>query len=60
MNIQQLFPNEKERQEQLKNYLNNYNEEQIVDWNNFDGHIVAGGFVYAKQNQKFLVLYHKN
>ena len=26
----------------------------------FKGHIVAGGFVYAKKERKFLVLYHKD
>ncbi len=55
-----VFPDETKRQEQFINYLNNYSEEQIVDWNNFDGHIVAGGFVYAKQDKKFLVLYHND
>lgn len=55
-----VFPNEKERQEQFLNYLNHNSEEQIVDWNNFDGHIVAGGFIYAKEDKKFLVLYHND
>lgn len=55
-----VFPNEKDRQEQFINYLNHYSEEQIVDWNNFDGHVVAGGFVYAKQDKKFLVLYQND
>lgn len=55
-----VYPDEKERQEQFLNYLNNYNDEQIVDWNNFEGHVVAGGFIYAKQDKKFLVLYHKD
>ena len=32
----------------------------MVDWNNFDGHITAGGFVYAKKEKKFLVMYHKD
>ena len=55
-----VFPNEKERQEQFLNYLNHNSEEQIVDWNNFDGHIVARGFIYAKEDKKFLVLYHND
>lgn len=55
-----VFPNEKKRQEQFINYLKQCNNDQIVDWNNFDGHIVAGGFIYAKEDKKFLVLYHND
>lgn len=55
-----LFPEEKERQMKLVNYLQNHNSEQITDWNNFDGHVVAGGFIYAKKENKFLVLYHND
>ena len=43
-----IFPKEIERQQELIKFLNNHKEEQITDWNNFDGHVVAGGFVYAK------------
>ena len=56
----ELFPNEKERQEQFIGYLKNHKDEEITDWNNFDGHIVASGFVYAKEAQKFLVIYHND
>lgn len=55
-----IFPNETERQQELVNFLNNHKAEQIIDWNNFDGHVVAGGFIYAKDEQKFLVLHHKD
>lgn len=55
-----LFPEEKERQLMVISYLQNHSDEQITDWNNFDGHIVAGGFIYAKKENKFLVLYHKD
>lgn len=51
---------EKERQKRLLEYLSNHNDLEIVDWNNFDGHIVAGAFIYAKEDGKFLVLYHKD
>ena len=51
---------EKERQKRLLEYLSNHNDSEIVDWNNFDGHIVAGAFIYAKEDGKFLVLYHKD
>lgn len=55
-----LFPDEKERQERFIEYLKNHTDEQITDWNNFDGHVVAGGFIYAKEEQKFLVIYHND
>ena len=43
-----LFPEEKERQARLLGYLEKSNDKEIIDWNNFIGHIVAGGFIYAK------------
>ena len=55
-----LFPEEQQRQVTLINYLNGHKDEEITDWNNFDGHIVAGGFIYAKEENKFLVLYHND
>ncbi len=55
-----LFPEEKERQLKVISYLQNHNDEEIIDWNNFDGHVVAGGFIYAKKDNKFLALYHKD
>lgn len=55
-----LFPEEHKRQSAMINYLQNHKENEITDWNNFDGHIVAGGFIYAKKEKKFLVLYHKD
>lgn len=55
-----LFPDEKQRQSILINYLEKHKNEEITDWNNFDGHIVAGGFIYAKEENKFLVLYHND
>jgi len=55
-----LFPEEKERQTRLLVYLEKSNDKDIIDWNNFNGHIVAGGFIYAKEEHKFLVLYHKD
>lgn len=56
----QIFKNEKERQQQLNNYLKNQLDEEVTDWNNFQGHIVASGFVYAKKESKFLVLFHND
>lgn len=56
----EIFPEESQRQTKLIEYLEHNNDNQIIDWNNFDGHIVAGGFIYAKEENKFLVLYHKD
>lgn len=55
-----LFSDEKDRQQKLINYLNSSDSKDIANWNNYNGHIVAGGFVYAKEENKFLVLYHKD
>lgn len=55
-----LFPDEKRRQEKLTDYVRMHNSEEITDWNNFDGHIVASGFVYAIKEKKFLLLYHND
>lgn len=55
-----LFPEEQERQKILIQYLQSHQNDEVVDWNNFDGHIVAGGFIYAKEENKFLVLYHND
>lgn len=53
----------KEEQDRLcvfKEFLDKCNDEKLIDWNNFDGHLVAGGFIYSKSDNKFLVLYHKD
>ena len=55
-----LFPEEAERQKLLIEYLDSHKDNELVNWNNFDGHIVAGGFIYAKEENKFLVLYHND
>ena len=55
-----VFPNEKERQSIFLQFLEENNNDEIIDWNNFNGHIVASGFVYSKENNKFLVLYHND
>lgn len=38
-----LFPEEK-RKLKLERCINEFKDEQIIDWNNFKGHIVASGF----------------
>lgn len=59
-NYLKIYPNEEKRQERFINYLKNHNSKEIRDWNNFDGHIVVGSFIYAKKENKFLFLYHKD
>jgi len=56
----ETYIDEKERQSILISYLNEHTDQEIIDWNNFNGHIVASGFIYAKEENKFLVLYHKD
>ena len=55
-----IFPEEKEKQSKLLEYLNMFDDKKIIDWNNFDGHIVASGFIYSKKDKKFLVMYHND
>lgn len=55
-----IFPNEKTRQEQFMNFLKDNDNLAIVDWNNFEGHIVTGCFIYAQKEKEFLMLYHKD
>ena len=55
-----IFPEEKERQLTFSNYLEKSSDKQIADWNNFEGHIVASGFIYLKRDNKFLVVYHND
>ena len=56
-----IFPEECERQKEFLEYLND--ESNIYrwnDWNNFSGHMVAGGFIYSKKEKKILMIYHKD
>ena len=53
-----LFPDELMRQSTFMDYLNSNNN--LIDWNNFNGHVVASGFLYAKKEAKYLVIYHKD
>lgn len=53
-----LFSEEKEKYKEFTEYLKNNND--ITDWNNFNGHVVVGGFIYAKKEKKFLVIYHND
>lgn len=55
-----IFPKEKVRLSMLEKYIEKYKIEEIIDWNNKDGHLTVGAFVYCKKEDKFLVLYHKD
>lgn len=59
-NYLKIFPEEQNRQKTLIDYLHSHNDDEIIDWNNFQGHIVASGFIYTKEDNQFLVLYHKD
>ncbi len=54
------YKDEQERLNKFIEYLDKFSDEEIVDWNNFVGHIAAGGFIYSLELKKFLVLYHKD
>lgn len=53
-----VFPGEIERQQEYKKYLEKAKGNEVADWNNFEGHTVATGFIYNKETKKFLVVHH--
>lgn len=55
----EIFPEEKERQEKLIKYLEKYDNSEIVNYNNFEGHITASGFIYSLEEKKLLMIFHK-
>ena len=55
-----IYPLEKDKLNRLFEFINTHKSEEITDWNNFDGHIVSSGFIYAKNDKKFLVLFHND
>lgn len=55
-----IYPDENNRIQPLLSYLNVQEESKICDWNNTEGHLTAGGFIYSKKNKQFLVLWHKD
>lgn len=55
-----VFPDEEEKLFLLNRYLKQSIVEEITDWNNQNGHITIGAFVYSQREDKFLVLYHKD
>lgn len=54
------FPEETQRQEEYKKYLEKAEGDEVADWNNFNGHAVATGFIYNKETKKFLVVHHRD
>lgn len=56
----EIFPAEKERLIQLINIIKSNKYEDLADWNNFNGHLVATGIIYAVEEEKFVALYHKD
>ncbi len=53
-----FYPEEKERLVVFEQFLKENSDEEITDWNNFNGHIVASAFVMARKEKKFAVVYH--
>ena len=50
-----IYPEERNEQEELLDFLKQANDDLIGDWNCFDGHIVASAFVYSLKEKKFLL-----
>lgn len=55
-----VFSNEGDRLSLLLEFLNNCSGDDVYDWNNVNGHVTVGAFIYCKSKDKFLVLYHKD
>ena len=55
-----IYPEEQNRIDPLQKYLTFENQNKICDWNNVNGHLTAGGFIYSKVSKRFLVLWHKD
>lgn len=55
-----IFPTEQKRLETLQRYLESNDEKTVCDWNNTNGHLTAGGFLYSIKTKRFLVLWHKD
>lgn len=54
----EVFPEEKERQNMINDYLSSTSDP--FDWDDFNGHLVAGGIIYAEKEKKFLMLEHRD
>lgn len=54
------FIEEENDLQKLSEFLISNSDEMICNWNNKNGHITAGVFVYAEKEKKFLMVYHKD
>lgn len=54
----QSIYNEEEKLRPLKKFLDCNGEEEVTDWNNFEGHVVASAFVMSKREKLFALVYH--
>lgn len=59
-NYLKVFPNEKERLALVSDFLLSSDENDLIDWNNYKGHLTASAIVYSKNEDSFLVLHHKD
>lgn len=55
-----IFSSEREKISLLLDFLDNSLEEEVYDWNNTNGHVTVGAFIYSEKDDKFLVLYHRD
>lgn len=51
---------EEKKLEQFREFINTSNDNEIGDWNNFNGHVVASAFIYSKKDEKLLLVYHND
>ena len=42
----------------FKEFLDRTSGDNVIDWNNFDGHVVASAFVMSKREKLFALVYH--
>lgn len=54
-----LFPEENNRLQKLNSYLSE-TKGDITDWNNFEGHLTVGAFIFCENTKEFLLLKHKD
>ena len=55
-----LYKDEENKLEIFKKFLEDSEDLEISDWNNFNGHVVASAFIYAKKEEKLLLVFHKD
>lgn len=50
--------NEDDKLLMLKEFLKRCDDDGVIDWNNFDGHVVASAFVMSRKEKMFALVYH--